>query len=217
MKNGERTREKRPIGKCLSDEETTAYVDGIVSPEARCCIEDHLVTCSFCLHNVAELKELVCAQAGRDVAVPAEAMARAHASIAQRANVSPQFEITLALRRGLCRLLETTGELLLPGRLAPAAVRGEKQPGSNLRVAKSVSGYLVTVELVAAKDAVQPTVTITEETSSSRPDGIKAKLYSPGASETKYSRRGKFSFSLLARGLYGIEIEEIGKIRLDIQ
>jgi hypothetical protein len=216
LKNGDQTRERSSIGRCLSDEETAAYVDGVVSPDARKRIEGHLIACGFCLHNVAELKELVCAQVGCDITVPAEAMARGQALVAERTQTA-QFDITMALRRGLCRLLETTGELLVPGKLAPAVVRGEKRTESSLRVVKSLSGYLVTVDLAAGRGGVQPTLTVTEEASSSRPDGLKAKLYSPDTSETKYSRRGKLSFSHLAPGRYEIDIEEIGEIRLDIQ
>jgi hypothetical protein len=124
-------------------------------------------------------------------------------------------------------LLETTGDLLAPTRLAPSQLRGGKHPtdkssgdgpnGPGLKIAKSLSGYLVTLEFTAERQAVLPKLTIVEETSSGRPDGVKAKLYSPGASETRYSRRGRMSFSALKPGIYGIDIEEIGRIRLDIQ
>ena len=86
-----------------------------------------------------------------------------------------------------------------------------------MKVAKSLSGYLVTLEITSSKQAVEPTLRIVEEVSSAKPDGIKAKLYTPGAAETKYSRAGKMRFSALKPGVYRIEIEEIGTIRLDIQ
>jgi len=204
-------------GKCLTDDEVTSYVDGVVGSNLRKRIEDHLARCSFCLHNVAELKCLVAAESAAGAPLPEAAMARAAGLIARQAGSSSEFDITLAIRGGVCRLLETTGNLLLPVSLAPAPVRGERRPAPGLRVAKSLSGYLVTLEMISGKQAVEPTVTIVEEASSAKPDGIKAKLYTPGAAETKYSRAGKMRFSALKPGAYRIDIEEIGTIRLDIQ
>jgi len=213
--------------RCLTDDEVTSYVDGVVKPDLRKRIEDHLVRCSFCLHNVAELKHLISSEAALPGDLPAEALARAEMLVAQHTGQAPQFDITLALKSGICKLLETTGDLLAPGRLAPVHLRGGKQSadrpsgdrpdGPGLKIAKSLSGYLVTLEFVTERQAVLPKLTIVEEASSGRPDGIKAKLYSPGASETRYSRQGRMSFSPLQPGVYGIDIEEIGKIRLDIQ
>ena len=213
--------------KCLTDDEVASYVDGVVKPDLKKRIEDHLVRCNFCLHNVAEIKQLVGSGAGLPGALPAEALARAETLVAQHTQRAPQFDITLALKSGICKLLETTGDLLVPGRLAPVELRGEKRStdrpsgdrrnSPSLKIAKSLSGYLVTLEFVAERQAVLPKLTIVEETSSGRPDGIKAKLYSPGASETRYSRRGRMSFPALKPGIYGIDIEEIGRIRLDIQ
>jgi anti-sigma factor RsiW len=210
-------KEKNSREKCLSDDEVASYVDGVARPDERKRIEDHLVRCSFCLHNVAELKQLLLPETELAAGMPAEALARAESIIARHTQTLPEFDVTLALKNGICKLLETTGNLLLPGRFAPVAVRGEKQAGPNLRIAKSLSGYLVTLEFAAGKQEAVPKLTIVEEASSAKPDGIKAKLYSPGASETKYSRQGKMSFSALKPGVYGIEIEEVGKIRLDIQ
>jgi hypothetical protein len=220
-------KDRGPREKCLTDDEVASYVDGVVRPDLRKRIEDHLVRCSFCLHNVAEIKQLIGSEAALPGDLPAEALARAELLVAQHARQAPQFDITLALKNGICKVLETTGDLLAPGRLAPAHLRGEKHStdrpsddrpdGSSLKIAKSLSGYLVTLEFVAERQIVLPKLTIVEETSSERPDGIKAKLYSPGASETRYSRQGRMSFSALQPGVYGIDIEEIGKVRLDIQ
>ena len=85
-------------------------------------------------------------------------------------------------------------------------------------MAKRLSGYLVTLEVAAEGEEIIPRVGIVDEKSSAKPDGIKARLYSPGISETRYSaRQGRIEFSALKAGIYGIEIEEIGRIRLDIQ
>ncbi|HVP57499.1 MAG TPA: hypothetical protein VMU02_05340 [bacterium] len=203
--------------KCLTEDEVASYVDGVVKPDLKKRIEDHLVRCSLCLHNVAEMKQLVGTDTQHASSLPAEALARAEAIIAQHTELSPELDITLAIKGGICKLLETTGDLLRPARLAPVELRGEKTNGATLKIAKSLSGYLVTLELVPERQMVHPKLTIVEETSSGRPDGIKAKLYSPGAAETKYSRQGRISFSALEPGVYGIDIEEIGRIRLDIQ
>jgi hypothetical protein len=217
--------------KCLSDDEVAGYVDGVVKPEIRKRIEDHLPHCSLCLHHVAELKQLVGSEATLPGVLPAQALARAESLIASETQAVPEFAIALALKSGICKLLETTGDLLAAGRLAPVALRGDRpQPGESsaessggkidgpsLRVAKSLSGHLVTLELVAERETVLPKLVIVEETSSARPDGIKAKIYSPGTSETRYSRQGRITFSALKPGVYGIDIEEIGRVRLDIQ
>ena len=212
--------------RCLTDEEIASYVDGAVESDLRGRIEDHLVRCSICLHNVGELKQLAGSETVLSARLPRAALARAEEMVAQHAQAAPRFDLTLALKGGMCRLLETTGDLLLPGRFAPVPVRGGKSPAADagagadtpsLRVAKSLSGYLVTLDMVAEKHAVLAKLTIVEEASAERPDGVKAKLYSPGASETRYSRRGKVRFSALRPGVYGIDIEEIGRIKLDIQ
>ena len=123
----------------------------------------------------------------------------------------------LALKSGICRILETTGQVLRPGRLAPVTVRGEKRTAPSPRVAKSLSGHLITLEMVTAGQGIEPRLAVAEEASGERPDGIKAKLRGPGASETKYTRAGKIAFSPVGPGAYRIEIEKIGRIRLEIQ
>lgn len=204
-------------GRCLTDDEVAAYVDGAVKPGLRKRIEDHLLRCNSCLHGVAELKQILSPERMAEVALPAAARARAESIIELRTADVPEMAITLALKKGLCRILETTGNLLLPGNLAPAAVRSETQPCPSPRVAKSLSGYLVTLELVTRKQETLPRIWIVEESSSDRPDGIKAKSYTEGACETKYSRAGKVSFSPIKPGACLIEIEDIGRIRLDVR
>ena len=63
--------------RCLTDEEMTSYVDGVVGGGLRKKIEAHLAACPVCLHNVAELKELVSPEAGLSKPVPESALARA--------------------------------------------------------------------------------------------------------------------------------------------
>lgn len=204
-------------GKCLTDDEVAWYVDGAVKPDLRKRIEDHLLKCNACLHGVAELKQLLSPGRRGEVTLPAGARARAEAIIERRTADAPEMAITLALKAGLCRIIETTGSLLVPGRLVPAPVRSGAQPAPAPRVAKSMSGYLVTLEFVTRKQEPQPRLTIVEESSSARPDGIKAKIYAEGACETKYSRAGKVSFSALKPGLSVIEIEDVGRISLEVQ
>ena len=210
-------KERISRGRCLTDDEVAAYVDGAVKPNLRKRIEDHLLKCNSCLHGIAELKQLLSPERRAEVTLPAAARARAESMIERKTADVPEMAITLALKKGICRILETTGNLLLPGNLAPAPVRSEAQPSPSPRVAKSLSGYLVTLELVTRKQETQPRLWIVEESSSGRPDGIKAKLYAEGACETKYSRAGKVSFSPLRPGLCLIEIEDIGRIRLEVQ
>ena len=128
-----------------------------------------------------------------------------------------EFDITLAIRDGICRILESTGNLLPPRRLSPVAVRSARHSRLSPRIAKSLAGYLVTIELTPVKDTVQPKLALVEETSSARPDGLRAKIYSPGACETKYSRKGKIAFSPVGRGFFRIDIEEVGSVGLDVK
>jgi hypothetical protein len=202
--------------RCLTDEEMSAYVDGVVDDDARTRIETHLAECAVCLHHVAELKELVSTELAHAAVPTVEALSKAEDIIAQYTHLAPGFDIAVTLRQGLCRVLETTGDLLTPRRLSPEPVRGAGRNDLIPRIAKSVAGYLVTVELPAEKGSLRPKVTVVQETSSERPDGLKIKLYSPGACETKYTRNGKAAFDPVGPGDYSIEIEDIGTIDLDI-
>jgi hypothetical protein len=202
--------------RCLSDEEITAFVDGVADEPARQRIEEHLARCGFCLHSVAELKQLVSSHS-EGLVPTAGAIERAEGLIEKHAGGARELDITLAIKDGICRILESTGNLLPPRRLSPVAVRRERQSRLSPRIAKSVAGYLVTVELGPVRDAVQPRVALVEEATSIRPDGIKAKLYSPGACETKYSHKGKLTFSPVGKGFFRIDIEAVGNIGLDVK
>ncbi len=203
--------------RCLTDEEITAYIDGVVSPEQRARIEAHLARCGFCLHNIAELRQLISANETNPIAPTEAALAQAEAVISESTTARTHFDIALVIRDGICKILESTGNLLPPRRLSPAAIRRHRASRTVTRISKSLSGFLVTVELKPQREAVKPEVIIVEESTSDRPDGLKAKLYSPGACETKYSEQGRISFSPLTSGYYRIEIEEVGAIGLEIK
>jgi hypothetical protein len=203
--------------KCLTDDEIAAYVDGVAEPSERARIEEHISRCGLCLHNVAELRQLVSTQHTSPAAMPETLLARAEAIIDRHIGGGGEFDITTVLRDGICRILESTGSLLPPRSLAPVPVRRRHRGAENPRLAKSLAGYLVTVELAAKRDGVVPKLTLVEEASSARPDGIKAKLYSPGACETKYSRNGTLAFSAVGPGFFRIDIEEIGSIGLEVK
>ena len=211
---------KDPGARCLSDDEVAAYIDGAVERDLRERIEQHLGRCRACLHSVAELKRLVRAAQALE-RLPAPAMARAESiverELAKRGEALAEMEVVLALKSGICRILETTGEMLRPGRLAPVTVRGARPSAPSPRIAKSLSGYRVTLELVSAAKGVEPRLAVAEEGSRERPDGIKAKLRGREATETKYTRAGKISFSPVGPGTYRIDIEKLGRIRLEIQ
>ena len=202
--------------RCLTDEEMSAYIDGVVDDDTRARIETHLADCAVCLHHVAELEELVSAEPAHAAVPTVEALSRAEDIIAQYTHLAPGFDIAVKLREGLCKILETTGELLTPRRLSPEPVRGEAGNDLIPRIAKSVAGYLVTVELPADKESLRPRVIVVHEASSEKPDGLKVKLYSPGACETKYTRSGRADFDPVGPGDYSIEIEDIGTVDLDI-
>jgi anti-sigma factor RsiW len=203
--------------RCLSDDEITSYVDGVVEASMRKRIEAHLSKCALCLHNVAELKQLIDSQHASPTMPTDAALAKAESLIARRTQSPRQFDITVVLRDGICRILESTGNLLLPRQPSTVPVRGKKRGALGPRIAKSLAGYLVTVELTPGEDTVRPKLTLVEEASSTKPDGVKARLYSPGACETKYSHRGQVIFPALGQGFFRIEIEEIGTIGLDIK
>lgn len=203
--------------RCLTDEEISAYIDGVVSAEERARIEFHLAKCSFCLHNVAELKQLVSANDANPIALPEAAIAQAEAVIEEQSASPVHFDIAVVLRNGICKILGSTGNLLPPRKLSPVVLRRQRSPRTITRISKSVSGFLVTVELTPEKNMVKPEVIVVEESTSQKPDGLKAKLYSPGACETSYSTDGRITFRPVANGYYRIEIEEIGTIGLDVK
>jgi hypothetical protein len=202
--------------RCLTDEEMSAYIDGVVDTALRTKIEEHLAECAVCLHHVAELKELVSPQVVYAAMPTPEALSKAEDIISRYASPASGFDIAVALRQGLCKVLETTGDILTPRGLSPAPVRGENRTGATPRIAKSLSGYLVTVELPARKGGLQPKVMVVHEVSADKPDGIKIKLYSPGACETKYTESGMAAFQPVGSGDYTIDIEDIGTIELEI-
>jgi len=210
-------REEKGKIKCLSGDEVAAYVDGAVKQGLRKRIEEHLLRCNSCLHSVAELKQLVSSERRIDASVPAATLARVDNMIAGRISASRQLDVTLALKDGVCRILETTGKLLLPGRLSPVRVRAERRIDPSPRISKELSGYLVTLELVPSGKTVEPRLVIVQETSSARPDGVKARLISTAGSQIKYSRAGKIAFSAVEAGAHSIEIEKIGRINLTVQ
>ena len=203
--------------RCLTDEEITAYVDGVAASSLRTKIEQHLSECGLCLHNVAELKKLVSANGAEEIAPTAAAIEMAEAMISDHTQNPDRLDVTAIIRDGICRIMETTGSLLPPRQPSGVPVRGDGRDILNPRIAKSVAGYLITIELKPKQDMIEPRLTIIEESSSVKPDGVKAKLYSPGACETKYSRNGRMTFSALGQGFFSIEIEEIGRIGLEIQ
>jgi hypothetical protein len=202
--------------RCLTDEEMTSYVDGVVGDTLRKRIEAHLAACPVCLHNVAELKELVSPEAELGRPVPESALARAESLIAIHTHTH-DFDIVAVLKNGACRILETTGDLLSPRMPAAAPVRGSRSKEPNPRIARSLSGFLVTVELKARADEVRPALTIIEEATSDGPDGVKAQLSAAGTCETKYSHQGKADFSPVGPGFFRIDIEGIGSIDLEIR
>ncbi len=203
--------------RCLTDEEMTSYVDGIVGDGMRRKIEAHLAACPICLHNVAELKELVSPEAGMGKPIPESALARAESLIALHTHAHGEFNIVAVLKNGICRILETTGDLLTPRMPSTAAVRGTGSKALSPRIARSISGFLVTVELKARADEVRPALSIIEEATSDAPDGVKTQFYAPGTCETKYSHNGKTTFSPVTRGLFRVDIEGIGSIDLEIR
>lgn len=203
--------------RCLTDEELTSYVDGVVGDGIRRKIEDHLADCPICLHNVAELKELVSPEAEMVKPPPSSAIARAESVIALHTHAHGEFDIVAVLKNGVCRILETTGDLLTPRLPSTAAVRGRAGKALSPRIARSLSGFLVTVELKARADEVRPALSIIEEATSVGPDGVKTQLCASGTCETKYSHEGRMTFSPITRGVFRIDIEGIGSIDLEIR
>jgi hypothetical protein len=194
-----------------------SYVDGVADDALRSRIEEHLSRCAVCLHHVAELKRLVDADVSSGVAVPAEVLTRAESLIAGQGPAGSRFEIAATIRDGVVKILESTGDLLLPRMPSAVPIRGRTETGLSPRLAKSISGYLVTVELVPCRNTVEPKVSLVDESTSECPDGIKAKLYSPGACETKYTQQGHVTFSPVGEGLFSIEVEDVGRIGLDLR
>ena len=202
--------------KCLTENEIAAYVDGAVTGRERRRLEAHLSRCSLCLHSVAELKQLVALKPARAAVPTKAALAKAVSVIARYAPAEERFDINAVLKRGICRILKTTGNMLVPRQPATVPVRGRKRGAAAPRIARSMGGYHVTVELAPREDKLSPTLTLVEDATSTRPDGIKAKLISPGKCQTKYSHKGKINFPPLRPGTFRIEIEEVGAIGLRI-
>ncbi len=204
--------------KCLTEDEIAAYVDGVADAKLRKRVEQHIAECNFCLHTIAELKQLVEAHESHSVPATPRALAQARSVIASHIKTSlPELQIAAIFKKGICRILESTGSLLAPQSLAAIPMRSARARNHRPRIAKSLSGYLVTVELVPSKDSLTARLTLIEEASSTKPDGIKAKLYTRGSCETKYSRKGKLTFSSLTKGSFDIDLEGVGRIKLEIQ
>ena len=203
--------------KCLTETEIAAYVDGVAGASVKKKVESHLETCALCLHSVAELKQLADAHEASPVQTPGAALDRAARIIKAGTHAAPGFSIVAAVQEGLVKIIQTTGSLLPPPRLAPVPVR--KKQGARLvpRVAMSLSGYFVTVELSEDDGGFAADVSLVDEESSEQPDGVKVKLYSTRASETRYSRSGRVRFTSLDRGAWDIDIEGIGSISLEVQ
>jgi anti-sigma factor RsiW len=164
--------------KCLTEMEIAAYVDGLAEAEVRKRVESHLETCALCLHSVAELKRLADAHEANPVRTPEAALARAAGIISAGSETSPGFSIIAAVQKGLVKILETTGNLIPPPRQAPVPVRKRRDASLVPRVARSLSGFFVTVELSEGKDGITAGVTLADEASSEQPDGVKVKLRS---------------------------------------
>jgi hypothetical protein len=203
--------------RCLTDEEMAAYVDGVVGPTLRPQVEEHLARCRLCLHKVAELKRLVGAGGPVTRPVPAGILARVEMLIEARTRGLHDFGITAALKEGVLKILETTGNLLTPRRPSTVALRGRPPAGLSPRIGKSLSGYSVTVELVPARDTVQPVITLVDEAAGERPDGIKVSLRSSEGCETRYTHDGNVVFTSIGHGAFTMDIEGIGRIDLDIR
>jgi len=202
---------------CLTESEISAYVDGTLEARARERAESHLERCRLCLNSVAEVKQLTDAHEASPVPTPEAALARAREIIEAGAASMPGFSIVAALRQGMVKIIETTGSLLPPPRLEPVAVRKRRDSKLLPRVARSISGYFVTVELSEEGGEFAAEITIVDEKTSELPDGLKAKLHAEGGSETRYSRSGRLRFTSLKRGTSDLHLENIGRIRLEIR
>jgi len=203
--------------KCLTEAEIAAYVDGALDAGAREKVESHIATCALCLHSVAELKQLVDAHEAGPVRTPEGALARAARIVEAATQAAPGFSIVAAVQKGIVKIIETTGSLIPPPRLAPVPVRKKQEAKLVPRVAMSLSGCFVTVELNEDDGGLAAEVSLVDEESSERPDGVKVKIYSAGRSETRYSRAGRVRFTSLERGAWDIDIEGIGRISLELQ
>jgi anti-sigma factor RsiW len=202
---------------CLTEAEIAAYADGVADAAARSKVEAHIAVCAACLHSVAEVKRLADAYEASPVPTPEAALSRGMGIVEAALHSAPGFSIVATLQEGLMRILETTGSLIPPPRLAPVQVRKKRDAGLRPRVARSISGHLVTVELSEAGGGFAADITLVEEASSRLPDGVKVKLHAAGTSETRYSRAGRVRFTSLEKGASELDIEGIGRISLEIR
>jgi hypothetical protein len=202
---------------CLTESEIAAYVDGALDAASRERVESHLESCRACLHSVAELKQLADAHAANPASTPEAALARARDIVKAGAPSLPGLSIVATLHEGLVKIIETTGSLLPPPRLEPVAVRNKKEAKLLPRVACTISGYLVTVELSEEGGLFAADVTLVEEKTSLRPDGLKVKLHAGCTGVTRYSRSGSVRFTDLGEGTFELDLEDIGRIAITIQ
>jgi anti-sigma factor RsiW len=201
---------------CLSDEQMAAYVDGLVSPEERLRIEEHLAVCGPCLRAVAEIKGLASAAGEAPAAPPEGVLSRARELVASRGGPVPELDIVAILRAGVCKILESSGNLLPPRMPSTVAIRGAPAEGVSPRVSRSMEGYLVTVELGVRESGVAPAVTLADERSGARPDGQKIRFSSEATCQIKYTRRGRAEFASVEQGRFAMEIDGVGRISLEI-
>jgi hypothetical protein len=207
----------RMKNECLTESEIAAYVDGSLDACAREKVETHLERCRVCLHGVAELKKLADAYEAGPITTPDAALARARELVEAGAPSLPGLSIVATLHQGLVKIIETTGSLLPPPRLEPVTVRRKKESKLLPRVTRSISGYSVTVELSEESGLFTADITIVDEKTSERPDGLKAKLHVAGESQTRYSRSGTVRFTDLREGTSDLDLEGIGRIRIEIE
>jgi hypothetical protein len=203
------------MDRCLTDEEIAAYVDGTASKALRERVESHLNACRLCLRSVAEVKRLMQSHASHLPTVPGDVIARAEQVVIENAESAPRLDITAAITGGMLKILRTTGDLLTPRRLSAVPVRGPAGSGLCPRVAKSIAGYHITLELVPGPEAIQPVLIMVDEATGDRPDGVKVKMSSAGTSETKYTQHGKATFSPVGPGVATIDIEGVGRVDLE--
>jgi hypothetical protein len=203
---------------CLTDEEMSAFVDGALAAEERARVEKHLAACDRCLRAVAELARLAGDPAAYEEPSP-EALAAARKVIDRLAPAGETFDIVAVLKEGVCRILQTTGNLLPPADIAPAPARAPRPSETGRlapRVSRALAGHLVTVELEASGDEIRPRISVTEESTGEGAEGLKIRLHSEDSTETGYTESGEVAFPARARGSFTIEMEDVGSITVEV-
>lgn len=200
---------------CLDEETLAVYLGGGLAGDERAKAEHHILTCSFCLEDIAAAYTSS-EDYGRDN-VPPPLIAKAMALVAEKENL---FDLAVRLVGNSIEMIRTSG------RVVPAAapvLRGEAvaAPANMLEVEQEVGRFKISVELDLSEAGLCQVVASVKEESGLPAEDVRLSLSSDDREHASFlTRGGVVVFDRIAPGEYSIAVSEsgthIGKIRLNL-